>query len=261
MIEALAPVDALLAVDVGNTRIGLAVWDDDGLHDAKRVQSDEPGAWSDAIESAWAETRGAKRRAIVIGSVNRKPARKFADMAQKICEIKPLSVDADVPLPMPLQIDNPRQVGVDRVCAAAAAFDRLREPCAIASFGTATTIDCVSAEGTFLGGAILPGVEMSYRALHEHTSGLPRVAPATPTGVFAKNTHDAIVNGVSFGAIGALREIVERFATELGAWPKLVVTGGHAPLLIEQADFVDAHVPNLCLMGIALAYRRAAGQT
>jgi type III pantothenate kinase len=259
--DALAPVDALLAVDVGNTRIGMAVWDDDGLHEATRVQSDQSAGWRAAIEETWAGTSGAKSRAIVIGSVNRKPAREFADLAQKICEVEPLHVVADIPLPMPLKTVNSRQVGVDRVCAAAAAFDRMREPCAIASFGTATTIDCVSAEGEFLGGAILPGIEMSYWALHERTSVLPRVAAASPTDVFAKNTHDAIVNGVSFGAIGALREIVERFATDLGAWPKLVVTGGHAPMLIEHADFIDAHVPNLCLMGVALAYRRAAGQT
>lgn len=261
MSESPEPVDALLAVDVGNSRIGLAVWDDDGLHEARRVGCDEPGGWREAIEAAWAETRGAAKRAVVIGSVNRKAARQFADIAAEVCDAEPLHVFDDLPLPMPLEIDNPRQVGVDRVCAAAAAFDRLQEPCAVASLGTATTVDCVSSEGVFLGGAILPGIEMSLRALHERTAGLPRVAPTEPGAIFARNTHDAIVNGVAYAAIGALREIVERFATELGAWPKLVVTGGSAPLIVEHADFFDAYVPNLCLMGVALAYRRAAEQT
>lgn len=129
----------------------------------------------------------------------------------------------------------------------------------MASFGTAITVDCVSEEGHFLGGAILPGFDLSCQALHEGTAQLPRVSPTTPGAVFGKNTHDAIINGVAFGAAGALREIVERYATELREWPKLVITGGNAPLIAELVDFVDAVVPDLCLMGIALAYREAAG--
>jgi type III pantothenate kinase len=149
---------------------------------------------------------------------------------------------------------------VDRVCSAAAAYERTGSACAVASFGSAITIDCVSDDGRFLGGAILPGLDLSFQALHIGTAVLPRVLPAAPTSPFGKNTHDAIVNGVAYGAVGALREIVERFATELGHWPPLVLTGGNAPLIASLADFVDAVVPDLCLIGIALAYRRAAGQ-
>ncbi len=260
MSKRLEPVDAVLAVDVGNTRIGIGVWDDDGLHQASHVHNDQPSTWGPALESAWADTRGAKKRAIVIGSVSPPVARQFADLAIGACDCEPLMIRDDLPLPLTLDLENPREVGVDRVCAAAAAFDRMREPCAVASFGTATTIDCVSADGRFLGGVILPGLEISCEALHAHTAKLPRVSPATPTGVFAKNTYDAIVNGVVYAAVGALREIVERFATELKQWPKLVVTGGSAPLVAEASDFIDAHVPDLCLMGIALTYRKATGQ-
>jgi type III pantothenate kinase len=252
--------DAVLAVDIGNTRIGLAVWDDDGLHEARHVSVQKPGNWRGELEEIWATTVGVGRRVIVIGSVGPQVARRFSDLASAVCESEPLHIRDDVPLPMPLDIENPGEVGVDRVCAAAAAYDHLRGPCAVASFGTATTVDCVSADGRFLGGAILPGLEMSCEALHEHTAKLPRVLPAAPLGVFAKNTHDAIVNGVVYAAVGALREIVERFATELHQWPDVIVTGGGAPLVAEAADFVDGHVPNLCLMGVALAYRKAAGQ-
>jgi type III pantothenate kinase len=212
------------------------------------------------LEEVWGATLGVRKRAIVIGSVSPPVARQFADLASKACDCEPLMVRDDLPLPLVLDVENPREVGVDRVCSAAAAFDRMREPCAIASFGTATTIDCVSAEGRFLGGVILPGLEISCEALHTHTAKLPRVSPAAPTGVFAKNTYDAIVSGVVYAAVGALREVVERFANELNQWPKLVVTGGNAPLVAGAADFIDAHVPDLCLMGVALAYRKAAGQ-
>lgn len=260
MSKMLEPVDALLAVDVGNTRIGMGVWDGEGLHESSHVSNDKPSSWGPTLEEVWMTMRGVKKHAIVIGSVSPPIARRFADLAAQACDCEPLMVRDDLPLPLTLDVENPREVGVDRVCAAAAAFDRMREPCAVASFGTATTIDCVSADGHFLGGAILPGLEISCEALHAHTAKLPRVLPAVPTGVFAKNTYDAIVNGVVYAAVGALREVVERFANELNQWPKLVITGGSAPLVAEVADFIDAHVPDLCLMGVALAYRKATGQ-
>ena len=255
---AVEPVDALLAIDIGNTRIGLGVWDSDGLHDARRIAVAEPEAWRAAVEEVWAAIGGGSR-AVVIGSVNPESTARMQELAEAISGRAALRVRDDLPLPMPLDIDNEREVGVDRVCAAAAAYDRIGGACAVASFGTALTVDCVSPEGHFLGGTILPGFDMCFAALHEHTAQLPRVSPRLPVDAFGKNTHDAIVNGVAFGLAGALREIVERFATSLHEWPHLVVTGGNAPLIAELADFVDAVVPDLCLMGIALAHRKAAG--
>ena len=260
MSTTLEAVDALVAVDVGNTRIGLAVWDDDGLHAADRITQDAPQHWRDALAAAWSQTRTAKRRAIVMSSVAPRRAREFADCALDVCGIEPLFVRRDVPMPMETKVDNEQEVGVDRVCAAAAAYERIQSACAVASFGTAITIDCVSREGVFLGGTILPGLQTSCDALQAHTARLPRVQVAAPASVFGRNTHDAIIAGVAFGAVGALREVVERFATELHEWPQLVVTGGDAPLVVGLADFIDAHLPDLVLMGVALAYRRAAGQ-
>ncbi|MEW6250539.1 MAG: type III pantothenate kinase, partial [Planctomycetota bacterium] len=179
---------------------------------------------------------------------------------EEITGLSPVRIRDDVPLPMTLDIDNADEIGVDRVCSAAAAYERTRGACAVASFGTAITVDCVSEDGRFLGGAILPGLDMSFAALHAGAAQLPRVSPGKPAAVFGRNTHDAIVNGVVYGALGALREIVERYATALGEWPRLVITGGNAPLVAELADYVDAIVPDLCLMGVALAYRRAADQ-
>ena len=254
------PADVILSIDVGNSRIGLGLWDDDGLHETRRLDNDKPNAWEAALSEIWSAAVQFKQRAVVIGSVCPPISRQFADLIQQHCDIEPLLVRDDLPLPLPLDIENPREVGVDRVCSAAAAYDRLHETCAIASFGTATTIDCVSADGRFLGGAILPGLDISCEALHTRTARLPHVTLAAPKHIFAKNTYDAIVNGIVYAAVGALREIVERFATELNSWPKLIITGGRAPLVVENADFIDAHVPDLCLMGVALTYRKAAGQ-
>lgn len=254
------PADALLAIDIGNTRIGLGIWDGDGLHDARRIDVDRLDEHRAALEEIWGAMNGG-RRAVVIGSVNARSAVRVQEMVEDVSGTAALRVRDDLPLPMPLDVENDREIGVDRVCCAAAAFERVHGACAVASFGTAITVDCVSERGHFLGGAILPGFQMCCNALHEGTAQLPRVSPSLPTAVFGKNTHDAIVNGVVYGAVGALREIVERYATELREWPKLVITGGNAPLVAELVDYVDAVVPDLCLMGIALAYRAAAGQT
>ncbi len=254
------PCDSLLVVDVGNTRIGLAVWDSDGLHDTQRIDVTSESAWRSAAASAW-DLIPAKRRAVVLGSVNPRTACRVQALIEDVTGKDVVRVRDDIPLPMPLDIDNDDEVGVDRVCACAAAFEHIGGACAVASFGTATTVDCVSPDGRFLGGAILPGFEMSLAALHEHTAQLPHVELVRPNGVYGRNTRDAILNGVTYGLVGALREIVERFATDLREWPQLVITGGNAPLVAELSDFVDAVVPDLCLMGIALAHRRAAGQS
>lgn len=256
----LPQVDALLALDVGNSRIGMALWDDDGLHAAHRLESAETSNWATVLHDLWNQTGGARARAIAMASVSPKTARQLADTVFEVCGVEPYRIGEDIPLPIAVDLEAPEEVGVDRVCAAAAAYERIQGACAVASFGTATTIDCVSEDGRFLGGAILPGIEMCFEALHVGTAQLPRVQSATPSGAYGRSTHDAIVNGVVYGAVGALRELVERYAGELREWPQLVITGGNAPLINSFAEFVDAVVPDLCLMGVALAYRKATGQ-
>lgn len=255
------PADGLLAIDVGNTRIAMAASDADGLHDPRRVSAFEEDDWNAPLRELWAGLAGARRRAVVISSVAPRTAELLVGRIEGICEVEPLRVGDDLPLPMALDIDNADEVGVDRVCCAAAAFDRLRTACAVASFGTAITIDCVSAAGRFMGGAILPGLDLCCEALHEGTAQLPLVEAAVPSAALGRDTRGAILSGVVYGAVGALREIVERYATELGAWPQLVITGGNADLIRAEADFVDCVVPDLCLMGVALAHRKAAGQS
>lgn len=253
-----AACDSVLAIDIGNTRIGLAVWDDDGLRGARRVSTTDESGWADALRGAWGELRGAHRRAVVVSSVVPTATRRVADMVSATLEVDPHIVREDVPLPLPLEIEGVDQVGADRVCSAAAAFDRIQGVCAVASFGTAITIDCVSEAGKFLGGAILPGLSMSARALRAETAQLPQIELVAPSAPFGGTTAAAITNGIVFGAVGAMREIVERFAVELNCWPYLIITGGDAPLIAQHAPFVDSHVPDLCLIGVALAYRKAS---
>jgi len=130
---------------------------------------------------------------------------------------------------------------------------RLETACVVADFGTAITIDCVNDEGVFLGGAILPGLSMGAAALAAGTERLPEVAPAAPDWVFGRDTREAIVGGLVYGARGALRELAEAYATALGRWPPVIATGGDAELVCKGSEIVQAIVPDLCLMGVALA--------
>lgn len=253
------PADSILAIDIGNTSLGVGVWDGDGIHDTRHTPLADADTWRASLHDAWNATRGTTR-AVVIGTVNRAVTPAVQSAIEEVADVAVYRVRDDLPVPIQLNLDNIREVGVDRACCAAAAYDRVQTACAVASVGTAVTVDCVSNDGEFLGGAILPGLQMSCNALHDGTDQLPRIEPRLPTSVFGCNTHDAISNGVAYGLVGAIREIVERYATALREWPQLIITGGGAPLVADLADFVDAVVPDLCLVGIALAYRRAADQ-
>ncbi len=255
-----SPVESLLVLDVGNTRIGMSRWDDDGLHDARRVAAADWDTVDANLRELWERVGTRRSRAVVMSSVDPSVAARLSETVVDICQADAVRVRDDIALPLPLKLPVDHEVGADRVCAAAAAYERVRGACAIASFGTAITIDLVSADGEFLGGAIMPGLRLSLAALHDHTAALPLVAVAPPQGAVGSTTHDAILQGVVYGAIGAMREHVERYATALGEWPNLTITGGDAELIAPLADFVDAVAPELCLSGVALAYRKAAGQ-
>ena len=158
---------------------------------------------------------------------------------------------------MPLEVDEPKALGTDRVCAAVAAYDQLGTACVVADFGSAVTLDLVSEEGAFLGGTISPGLAMSLKALAENTDQLPTLSARQPDWVVGKTTEQCMIGGVIFAARGALRERVEAYATELGSWPTVILTGGDAELICPhpgEDGLVQAIVSDLILRGVAIAY-------
>jgi type III pantothenate kinase len=161
--------------------------------------------------------------------------------------------------PISVDLSEPTQVGTDRLCAAAAAYAKVKGACVVADIGTATTIDLVSDNGVFLGGTIVPGIKLCARALHEHTAQLPLVEEVGSGETLGKDTAAAIRNGVFAMMCGALREITERYATDIGKWPPLILTGGDARKVADACDFVDALGEDLSLDGLALAYELAFG--
>ena len=246
----------LLVVSVGNTRVGFGVFQDGQLTRCERHKLGEDESRLIEAAQVWGKMTADSNQPAVIASVNPPVGSLVAGVLAEDVGMKVLVVGMDLPLPINTDLPAPEQVGVDRLLNAAMAFERMQGPVAVIDAGTAITIDCVSAEGVFLGGCILPGLGLSARGLREKTALLPEVELVRPDWVFGKDTRQAIVGGIYLGAVGAIREILERYATELGAWPVAVVTGGDGELLRAECDFIQAYVPDLTLMGIELAYRQ-----
>lgn len=248
----------VLACDCGNSGVRLALIRGEEVTQPRSFRLGDLAGLVPAVRDLWEQLEEPKR--IVACSVNPTALKALEAAALEATGLEVLLVGRDLPLPMPTALEKPKAVGTDRLCAAVAAYDRLGKACVVADFGTAITIDCVNDEGVFLGGAILPGLAASARALAESTAQLPEVDPADsdpPEWVFGKSTRQAILGGILYGARGALRERVEAYATELGTWPLLILTGGDAGRVCPEPGregFVQAIVEDLTLRGVAMAF-------
>jgi len=250
----------LMLVDIGNTQVALATWSDGKRGEAEHLPVEPFEPVAERVEQLWHELLGGIPRAVVVSSVC-PPVLEHLERSCQDRGIEPvLVVGKDIDLPIPADLPEPEKVGTDRLCAAAGAYDKLKTACVVADFGTALTVDLVADNNVFLGGTILPGMGLSARALHENTALLPLVEIGTPTGTLGKDTASAIRNGIFAMMVGALREITERYATEIGKWPPLVLTGGDARAVAGACNFVDHVMPDLCLDGLLIAYINAVVQ-
>jgi type III pantothenate kinase len=257
-LEEVSETAHLILVSIGNTRIAIASWLNGSRGAAQHFDLARLDDAMQEVQAIWNGFPGPAKRAVVTLSVNPPRLEEFREECDTRRIGPLLVVGHNLDLPLPVDLPEPQKVGADRVCAAAAAFSRMKSACVVADFGTAVTIDLVGDDGTFLGGTILPGMALSARALHEHTAMLPLVEVGPPREMVGKNTANAIRSGIFAMMVGALREITERYATEIGKWPPLIVTGGDAELVAGSCDFVDRIVPDLGLDGLVLAYQHAA---
>jgi type III pantothenate kinase len=247
---------ALLIFEIGNSHLSVASHVSGSFRTNERFDRRDVKKAVDHARGLWDAMPEDRLKAIVAASVVPQTLAELAAELARHIETPLMVVGRDLHRPLSLAVEQPERVGIDRVCAAAAAYDVLRRACCVASFGTAITVDCINEEGVFMGGAILPGLRLQARALHEGTAALPLIELQPAKDVYGATTEQAILHGVLYGVAGALREITERYATDLHAWPQLVATGGDAALVAAHCDFIDNVVPDLCLRGIALAYRR-----
>jgi type III pantothenate kinase len=253
----------IIAIDIGNTNINIGLFLDGEEQFIKSFTGQAREELIDCLVSAWEKTPVAESSkekkhngVIVISSV--KPI--WTDLVTEIVKDnlgeKVRIIGKDVPLPITCWVDEPDKVGTDRVVAAAAAYAVVEDAVVVADLGTAVTIDLVDQNGVFLGGVIFPGFEISAKALNENTAQLPRITVTRPEVPFGKNTAEAINCGLYYSIIGALEEIIRRYAEKIGRWPQTVITGSGAKLIKDDCEFIDNYVPNLVVKGIVLAYQK-----
>jgi type III pantothenate kinase len=192
---------------------------------------------------------------VVLSSVVPSATQALREMVRRYFRFPPVVVEPGVKTGVPVLTDNPKEVGADRIVNALAAFTRFGGPCVVVDFGTATTFDCVSERGEYVGGAIAPGLQVAARALFEHTARLPLVELVAPPSAIGKNTVESVQSGLIYGYAAMIDGMVERIAKELGQ-PTVVATGGLAPAVIEECRTVDHHEPWLTLEGLRLVFEK-----
>ncbi|MFQ6112019.1 MAG: type III pantothenate kinase, partial [Nitrospinota bacterium] len=182
------------------------------------------------------------------------------DVFRKYYGIEPLMINAEVDSGVPLLVDNPSEVGADRIVNAVAGFGKYGGPLIIVDFGTATTFDVISRNGEFLGGAITPGISISLDALFHQTAKLPKVELVRPKEVIGKNTISVMQSGIYYGYVGLVDGIVKRMKTEMKEEATVIATGGYSSLLAPESETVDHVDPYLTLEGLRIIYRKLKGR-
>lgn len=252
------PSPSLLAVQVGNTRVQLGLFDEQSLDRSFRFPNDDIAAIVAEAARLWEEIRDQPQAAIMLASVNDKVAKPLQSMLEDQLGAEIYRIGDDIPVPIGESLDPETLVGADRLLNAAAAWDTLKQACVIVDAGTAVTVDFVDGAGTFHGGAIAPGLAMQLKALHEHTDALPLLTFRKPSAeAWGKNTTEAMLRGVYEGVRGLVWKLVERYAEAYGAFPLVIATGGDADALFGEDELVNRIVPDLTLQGMAVAARHA----
>ena len=246
----------IVVVDIGNTNTTLARWKAGKVHGPVTVGTHAGEAVLEALQAQAKACPKGRPTAVVAACVVPEAIERIRSLVLDEWDQAPLVVRDDIPLPIDLGVEDPKLIGADRACAAGAAYAKIQQACAIVDFGTAVTVDLVDDDGVLVGGAILPGLHLQFRALHEHTAALPAVARAVPDSPYGRNTTEAIQTGVCRGLAGAIRGLIEGYATSLNRWPQVVATGGDLEFMAPHCNFLDSLVPHLTVEGIGLAYQK-----
>ena len=249
----------LLCIDIGNTNTVLATFEGDKLVHSWRITTD---ARSTADELGLI-FRGLLASDVVnvtgIAGCSTVPSslRSLRTMLQRYYPSVPsLIVEAGVRTGVQLAIDNPKEVGADRVVNTLAAFSLYGGPSIVVDFGTTTNFDVVSARGEFLGGAFAPGIEISFDALAMRAAQLRKVEATRPRSVIGKNTVECLQSGMYFGFAGQVDRIVERMIEELGNVKAVIATGGLAPVVLDECRTVTHHEPMITLIGLRMVFEK-----
>lgn len=251
----------LLAIDVGNTHTVLGLYEAERLVHDFRVETVR-GRTTDEYQvllHSLLELAGVVRKAVsatIVASVVPSIDRTVGEAVDRAFDHDILLVGPGIKTGMPILYDDPREVGADRIVNAVAAYDQIKDAVIVVDFGTATTFDCISPKGEYMGGAIAPGMQISANALFSRAAKLPRVDIACPPTAIGRNTVHSMQAGIVYGYVALVDGLVERLRAEIGHDAAVIATGGLATLIEAHSKTVETVDEYLTLEGLRILYER-----
>ena len=251
----------LLAIDSGNTQTVIGLFDGDELADHWRIATvvertaDELALMIQQFLGFHGFSFDEQIDGVAVSSGVPRVTVELRAMTERYFGFPAMVLEPGIKTGMPILYDNPREVGADRIANAVAAFEQYGGPSIVVDFGTANTIEAISAKGEYLGGAIFPGIEISMDALFGRTAALRRVELIAPRNVIGKSTVESIQSGAVFGYSGQVDTLVEMFEAELGECT-VIATGGLAEPIIKHSRTIDHYEPWLTLQGLRIVFER-----
>jgi len=245
----------LLVADIGNTSITLGIYDGDAIVEQLRLASDRNLPQDEYEALIKSILRPYNIKGVIVSSVVDELTNKFSDALSTVLRIEPLVLSDKTATGIEVKIDEPSELGADRIANASGAINLYKLPVIVVDFGTATTFDILNQDGEFVGGMIAPGINLQLHSLSSFTSKLPKIEVAESPKAVATNTEDAILAGVIRGCACMIDGLVEQSEKELGAKATLVATGGYAEIVAKYLkrpfDYIN---PTLTLDGLKHIY-------
>ncbi len=250
----------LLAIDVGNTSIAYGVFDDEDLISTFSIETNKNSTQSE-FSTILSKSLNEKKinpsqiNSSIISCVVPEIMDIISDTIKDLFDTLPVVVSHTSKTNMPILYDDPEEVGADRIVNSVAAYNMFKSSAVVVDFGTATTFDCISAEGEYLGGSIAPGIKISSDALSVQASKLPKVDIIKPKNVIGKNTIESMQSGIVFGYVSLVDGLIGMIKKSMGTNPVVISTGGLSKLISEDSQMIEYTDEHLSLKGLKILFK------
>ncbi len=250
----------IFVIDSGNTNIVMALFAKDNLQASIRISTNQARTEDEyyfIVRQFLADQKTdiSSIEAVVISNVVPQIDYALASLCKKYFNLKPFIVgDKNLKLGLTIKIDNPNEVGSDRLVNAAEAFRKYQDNCIIIDFGTATNFDIITKNGEYIGGVLAPGVQLSLNSLYQAAAKLPQVSIVKPEKIIGKSTITAMQSGIYWGYVSMVQGIISRIQQELSQECSIIATGGLASLIFDGTGIIGTLEPNLTIYGLKYIY-------